>query len=160
MVRKIIIAICAAAACFLLGWQTGRLLDREPAALVAEADKFLNQVQLPGTIVPPAATTVPKPESVKNEPLAETEKGEGYSAQSTGGQTANKNKAKATPKMVNINQAGVEELESLPGIGPALARRIVDYRQQHGPFTDKEQLLAVPGIGPKKMAELRPWLKL
>ena len=56
---------------------------------------------------------------------------------------------------VNVNTAGVEELQSLPRIGPALARRIVEYRQKAGPFRRVEDLLAVRGIGPKLLARIR-----
>jgi competence protein ComEA len=48
---------------------------------------------------------------------------------------------------VNINTATAQELETLPGIGPALAQRIVDYRAAHGPFQTIEQIKDVPGIG-------------
>src|SRR5437660_1283075 len=47
---------------------------------------------------------------------------------------------------ININMASESELESLPGIGPTLAQRIVDYRAQHGPFHDVKDLLKVEGI--------------
>jgi competence protein ComEA len=56
---------------------------------------------------------------------------------------------------VNINTAGVAALESLPGIGPVLAQRIVDYRQEHGPFTRIEEIMDVPGIGQAKFEDLR-----
>lgn len=49
--------------------------------------------------------------------------------------------------LVNLNAAGVAELETLPGIGPALAQRIVDYRNQSGPFASIEALKEVEGIG-------------
>ena len=45
------------------------------------------------------------------------------------------------------NAAGADELESLPGIGPVLAQRIVDYRTEHGPFRSAEELMQVEGIG-------------
>ena len=48
---------------------------------------------------------------------------------------------------VNINTAGSDLLESLPGIGPALAQRIIDYRQAHGPFERIEDVTEVSGIG-------------
>ena len=56
---------------------------------------------------------------------------------------------------VRLNVAGVEELEGLPGVGPVLAQRIVDYRDEHGPFAVLEDLLDVPGIGEGKLAALR-----
>ena len=51
------------------------------------------------------------------------------------------------PSVVDLNQATAEELETLAGIGPALARRIVSYREERGGFRSPEELAAVPGIG-------------
>ncbi|MFQ5946078.1 MAG: helix-hairpin-helix domain-containing protein [Anaerolineae bacterium] len=48
---------------------------------------------------------------------------------------------------VNINRADLSQLDTLPGIGPGLAQRILDYRRANGPFKTIEDLLAVPGIG-------------
>lgn len=56
---------------------------------------------------------------------------------------------------VDINRASEEELTRLRGIGPALARRIVEYRQQHGPFRSVEELAQVRGIGAVKVNGLR-----
>lgn len=55
---------------------------------------------------------------------------------------------------LDINSASAEELADLPGIGAALAERIVDYRTEHGPFETAEDLTKVSGIGEKKLAEL------
>jgi competence protein ComEA len=57
---------------------------------------------------------------------------------------------------VNINTATLEELETLPGIGPAIGQRILDYRTAHGPFRSVDDLLNVSGIGEKRLADLRP----
>jgi competence protein ComEA len=58
--------------------------------------------------------------------------------------------------LVNLNTATLDQLESLPGIGPALGQRILDYRQVHGPFRSVDDLLNVSGIGEKRLADLRP----
>jgi competence protein ComEA len=56
---------------------------------------------------------------------------------------------------VNINTAGAEELDSLPGVGPATAAAILEFRREHGPFQRVEDLLEVRGIGEKKLAAMR-----
>lgn len=58
--------------------------------------------------------------------------------------------------LVNLNTATLDQLETLPGIGPALGQRILDYRQEHGPFRSVDDLLNVSGIGEKRLADLRP----
>jgi len=59
------------------------------------------------------------------------------------------------PHAVDLNRADAAGLEALPGIGPVLARRIIAYRERHGPFHRLEELLQVEGIGPKLLARLR-----
>ncbi len=69
-------------------------------------------------------------------------------------------KAKAGKIKININQAGINELSSLPGIGEKTARKIIDYRNKHGLFKIKENLLKVKGIGKKKFEKLKYFIKL
>lgn len=56
--------------------------------------------------------------------------------------------------LLDLNSAGVEELETLPGVGPSIAAAIAQHRDDHGPFTRVEELLEVPGIGPARLARL------
>ncbi len=59
---------------------------------------------------------------------------------------------------LDLNCATTQDLEALPGIGPTLAKRIVQHRETHGPYKTLTDLLAVPGIGQKKWAQLTPFL--
>ncbi|HIZ37849.1 MAG TPA: helix-hairpin-helix domain-containing protein [Candidatus Ruania gallistercoris] len=61
----------------------------------------------------------------------------------------------APTAVVDVNTAGAQELETLPGIGPARAADIIAYREQDGPFQSVEDLLGVPGIGPATLDRLR-----
>lgn len=56
---------------------------------------------------------------------------------------------------ISLNTASVAELDSLPGIGPKTAEKIVAYRETHGPFSSVDDLDAVPGIGPALVERLR-----
>jgi len=55
---------------------------------------------------------------------------------------------------IDINRATLDDLISLPGIGPALAQRVIDYRSEHGPFQSVEELERVSGIGPQTVQGL------
>ena len=61
---------------------------------------------------------------------------------------------------VNVNTASVGELQQLPRVGPATARRIVDYRARNGRFASAEDLALVSGIGPKTVERLKPLVSL
>ncbi|MGB9804176.1 helix-hairpin-helix domain-containing protein [Desulfofundulus sp.] len=66
--------------------------------------------------------------------------------------------APGTASQVNINTAGQQELESLPGIGPSLARRIIQYRETSGLFKVPEDIKNVSGIGDKKFEQLKDYI--
>ena len=61
---------------------------------------------------------------------------------------------------MDLNSASAAELETLPGIGPSLASSIIQYREQNGPFQSVEGLLSVPGIGPTRLSQLRPLVRV
>lgn len=57
--------------------------------------------------------------------------------------------------MININKAGVEDLDKIRGIGPAMAQRIVDFRTQNGAFKSVDDLVQVRGIGGAKLQQIK-----
>lgn len=72
--------------------------------------------------------------------------------------------APATPAVpvgfaLDINHAAAVRLQALHGVGPALAERIVGFREQHGPFAGPDDLLAVSGIGPATLRRITPWVR-
>ena len=68
--------------------------------------------------------------------------------------------ASAPDAVVDLNAATMEQLDSLPGVGPATAKAIIDHRSQHGPFRRVEDLLDVRGIGDAKLEALRPSVRV
>lgn len=68
--------------------------------------------------------------------------------------------AGASSEFISLNNATIEQLESLPGVGPSLAKRIIDHREAIGSFSDISQLRDVSGIGEKLFAKISPHLTL
>lgn len=106
---------------------------------VKEAD--LNQLNLAHILADQEKVFVPK-------------KGEHVPAAEAGGDAAGSGGTPGT-SIVNINTAGPEQLDSLPGVGPSTAQKIVDYREANGDFKSIEELKNVSGIGDKKFESLK-----
>lgn len=64
------------------------------------------------------------------------------------------------PNSISLNSATAAELDLLPGVGPATAAKILEYRASRGGFKSVDELLEVKGIGPKKLAQIRPFVRL
>ena len=116
------------------------------------------------TAAPSSAPSVPveeNPPAVGNEvPVAEEESGEqgGDEVPWSGEDTESGPQEVLMEKSVALNTASLSELDRLPGVGPELAQRIVDYRSEHGGFTALEELTQVDGIGEKIFEKLEPYV--
>ncbi|HKV63838.1 MAG TPA: helix-hairpin-helix domain-containing protein [Candidatus Acidoferrum sp.] len=67
-------------------------------------------------------------------------------------------KEKPPAQPVNINVASSEELQLVPGIGPSTAEKILQMRKSYGPFKSVDDLLAIRGLGPKRLEKMRKYL--
>ena len=121
---------------------SARVGDVIMAAGGALPDARLGEINLAAPVVDGAQVLVPGPR---------TRLGEGESW--NGGVAGASNR-------VSLNQASAKQLEEIPGVGPVLAQRIVDFRESKGPFREVEDLLDVSGIGEKKLSELREYVVL
>jgi competence protein ComEA len=120
--------------------QGSRIADAVARAGGATAKADLAQVNLAAPVADGEQVVVPKRGLAAAAPVA-------------GGGSAG---AGATPTApVRLSTATLEQLDSLPGIGPVTAQKILDYRTKHGAFSSVDELDAVPGIGPARLDQLR-----
>lgn len=148
----------------------GRAVDAIAAASGAAADADLDRVNLAGALsdgvqiyVPHRGETAAPAQIQPNGGTANAVQGNAANGAAQGGTQpqpartltpAGSAQKGSTP--VNINTATAEELQTLPRIGPAMAQRIIAWREAHGGFRSVDELDAVPGIGPSMLENLRP----
>jgi competence protein ComEA len=131
------------------GARVGDLVDRA-GGLTGEADA--DRVDLAAPLVDGALVYIPR----RGELVAP---GPVIDGGATGGgvTSAAAGSGSSSPSVVvDLNSATADQLDSLPGVGPATAAAIITYRRQHGPFRSVDALADVDGIGPAKLAQIRP----
>lgn len=137
-----------------------RVEDAIKAAGGAAPDADLTNINLAAKLVDGSQVYVPhlmKPGEVNH--VADPYRG--GSAQKGDGAGGHHSGHKVPPTSpVNLNTATEAELESVPGIGPATAAKIIDYRTSHKKFSSVDELSAISGMGEKKLASLKKYLRL
>lgn len=122
------------------------------------------QVELPAIESPGRRVTLPprvhKPDDHPEAAAVAPGAAEGQPAAGTGAQPPSGETPSLAARRLDLNAATQAELELLPGIGPATAKAIVDFRTQSGGFRSIDDLDKVPGIGPKTVERVKPYLRL
>jgi comEA protein len=134
----------------------------------AEADMVITgQSSPPGTKISALPNPLKLPGEVPAASIAKKQNSVSEDSSYTTGKVGSKSPENHSEKLkspsdgqVNINTASLEDLEKLPGVGPAMAGRILEFRKVNGSFSDVEQLMDVNGIGEKKFAKMKPFVKV
>lgn len=132
--------------------EEARIADAIESAGGATEEADLNKINLAYTLKDGQKIYIPNKEDEEN--IAYITEGSGNNVSvENGDESEMKEKIK-----ININTASQAELEELPGIGEAIASRIIEYREENGTFNKIEDLLNVKGIGDAKFAEIKEYV--
>lgn len=132
--------------------EEARIADAIESAGGATEEADLNKINLAYTLKDGQKIYIPNKEDEEN--IAYITEGSGNNVSvENGDESEMKEKIK-----ININTASQAELEELPGIGEAIASRIIEYREENGTFNKIEDLLNVKGIGDAKLAEIKEYV--
>ena len=135
--------------------------DALRAAGGARSNADLRLVNLAAPLVDGEQLVIPR---IGERPPPTTTASRGRSGGTGGGSKASPGDTSPTrttlPLIIDINRANADELDRLPGIGPKTAKAIIEHRTRNGPFASVDDLLAVRGIGPATLAEIRNWVKV
>ncbi|HET7800696.1 MAG TPA: ComEA family DNA-binding protein [Humibacillus xanthopallidus] len=138
--------------------QGARVADAVAAAGGARSGADLAALNLARLVVDGEQLHVPKPGEVLAPPVAGSGSAGGSGTVGGGGAAGGGGGSGGGP--VSLNTADLAALDSLPGVGPVLAQRILDWRAEHGRFTSVDELGEVSGIGDKLLGRLRPQVTL
>lgn len=144
-----------------------RVNDALAMAGGAKPGADLEQLNLAAKLVDGTQLYVPGKKPAESAKVAEPYQGgprapvsQTYAARPVDVQPGGGGSKNPAPNSVSLNTASKAQLEQLPGVGPSTAQKILDYRQEHGGFSSIDELMAVKGIGPKKMEAMRKYLRL
>ncbi|MEO6999791.1 MAG: ComEA family DNA-binding protein [Terracoccus sp.] len=137
--------------------QGSRVADAIAAAGGARTGADLTALNLARPVVDGEQVHVPKPGEVVSGRLSAPSSTVGAGGAGTGTGTG---AGTGTTALVDLNTADAAALDTLPGVGPVLAQRILDWRTEHGRFSSVDELGEVSGIGDKLMSQLRPRVRV
>ena len=124
-----------------------RIVDALKAAGGQKTDADLDSIDLAAKVIDGEQVVVPQ----KNSDAGSSQPVEGNLLSA---------KEKMTSGTISLNTSKLEDLEKLPGVGPATAQKIIDWRNGHGSFSNIDQLKEVGGIGDKKLSKIAPFVRL
>lgn len=122
---------------------------------LAQGDRVQDAVRRAGGLTrraDPSATNLAAPLADGEQVVVAARGSPGAGAAAAGAAGAPGSPTPSAP--ISLSTATAEQLDTLPGVGPVTAQKIVEYRQQHGPFTSVDELDAIPGIGPSRLHDL------